>query len=256
VWTFRRSVSLFALVLAESCSADASAPQAQAADVPRRPVVLELFTSEGCSSCPPADALLRRLANERTIAGAEVIPLELHVDYWNSLGWADPFSSPVYSARQRAYSEAMGRRGSYTPQLVVDGTAELLGSHESGARHAIEAASSAPKAKVEIERDGAKFVISVAQQPSAAGAEVLVGVTESNLTTAVPRGENGGQTLAHGPVVRDLRHAGTVGANGTFRAPFEASLAGVRADQARIFAFLQRPSDLKIVGAASIAVKP
>jgi hypothetical protein len=251
----RRLVAVVALALVESCAADAAPPEARA-DAPRRAVVLELFTSEGCSSCPPADAVLRRLARDSSVGGAEVIALELHVDYWNGLGWADPFSSPAFSARQRAYADVMNKRGVYTPQLVVDGAAELLGSHESGARRAIESAASAPKARIDLERDGAKIVVTVPQQPSAAGADVFVGLTEADLVTAVARGENAGATLAHGPVVRELRRAGTVGSNGVFRAAFTPSLAGVHADRARAFAFLQRPADLKIGGAASIAVRP
>jgi hypothetical protein len=151
-----------ALALVESCSADARPPEARAADAPRRAVVLELFTSEGCSSCPPADAVLRRLAREQTIGGADVIALEEHVDYWNGLGWADPFSSPAFTARQRTYADAMRRHGVYTPELVVDGTNELLGSHESGARQAIQNASASPKARVELQHDGGKIVVVVA----------------------------------------------------------------------------------------------
>ena len=252
----RRLVTVAALALVESCSADAKPPEAYAADAPRRAVVIELFTSEGCSSCPPADAVLRRLAREPMIGGAEVIALEEHVDYWNGLGWADPFSSPAYSARQRAYADAMHRHGVYTPQLVVDGAAELLGSHESGARRAIENAAGSSKARVDLGRDGARIVVTVPQESSAAGAEVFVGVTESDLTTAVPRGENAGATLAHGPVVRNLERVGTVGSSGTFRTALTPSTAGLRVDHARAFAFLQRASDLKIIGAASIALKP
>ncbi len=252
----RRLVAVVALALVESCSADASPPEALAADAPRRPVVLELFTSEGCSSCPPADAVLRRLAREQTVSGAEVIALELHVDYWNGLGWADPFSSPLFSARQRAYADRMGKHGVYTPQLVVDGSAELLGSHEAGARHAIESAAGAVKARIDLEREGSKIVVTVPQQASVAGADVFVGVTEADLVTAVPRGENAGTTLAHGPVVRELKRAGAVGSNGVFRAAISPTLDGVHPERARAFAFLQRPTDLKIVGAASIALRP
>ncbi|MGH9465120.1 MAG: DUF1223 domain-containing protein, partial [Thermoanaerobaculia bacterium] len=104
------------------------------------PVLLELFTSQGCSSCPPADRLLSRLAAAR---GSEpvVVPLAFHVDYWNHIGWEDPFSQGRWSARQRAYALAFGRDGVYTPQLVVDGTEELVGSDERAVRRAIERAA-------------------------------------------------------------------------------------------------------------------
>ncbi len=101
------------------------------------PVLVELFTSEGCSSCPPADLTLARLERTQPVAGAEIVPLSLHVDYWNRLGWADPFSSASFSARQKDYSRAWGVDRVYTPQVVVDGRAELLGRDETKARRAV-----------------------------------------------------------------------------------------------------------------------
>src|SRR6516162_9524555 len=121
---------------------------ALAAAEPRPPVLVELFTSEGCSSCPPADAALAALARDPAFRTAEVIALELHVDYWNHLGWADPFSSAAFTTRQQGYAEAFGQRGTSTPQLVVDGAAELVGSNEAGARTAVAAAAREPKTRV------------------------------------------------------------------------------------------------------------
>ena len=121
---------------------------------PRVPVVIELFTSEGCSSCPPADALLMQLDQLSPVPGAEIIALSEHVDYWNYIGWSDPFSSGAYSERQQAYAQAMrltgGRGDVYTPQMVVDGQFEFIGGNTAKAREAIAQAAAFPKAEVTL----------------------------------------------------------------------------------------------------------
>src|SRR5712664_4192849 len=116
----------------------------------RTPVVVELFTSEGCSSCPPADALLARLAEEPVDGNAQLIALEEHVDYWNDLGWADPFSSRDWTSRQNVYSGALGNVNPYTPQMVVDGTVEFVGSRTQKARETILKAASKTKIPVTL----------------------------------------------------------------------------------------------------------
>jgi len=114
------------------------------------PVILELFTSEGCSSCPPADALLKKLDDAGRLDDVEIIAIEEHVDYWNRLGWTDPFSSPDWTRRQERYSEAFRRGGIYTPQLVVNGRAELVGSSERQVRQEILEAGKITAATVRI----------------------------------------------------------------------------------------------------------
>src|ERR1700693_4008574 len=116
----------------------------------RLPVLVELFTSEGCSNCPVADGLLARLVEEQPVEGAEIVALEQHVDYWNRLGWIDPYSSPGFTQRQSLYSDAFGLDTVYTPQMVIDGRTEFVGSDETRAREAIAAAAHVKKADVQI----------------------------------------------------------------------------------------------------------
>src|SRR5213083_248603 len=121
-----------------------------AAEAGRTPVVVELFTSEGCSSCPPADALLAKLDHEQRLGNAEIIALEEHVDYWDQQGWRDPFSSAQWTERQQDYAAAFRNDGVYTPEMVVDGRAEFVGSSQSRARSAIAEAVREPKAEVTL----------------------------------------------------------------------------------------------------------
>src|ERR1700741_4303243 len=133
---------VLAILLALTCQAgspqnNAAAPRASV----RAPVVLELFTSEGCSSCPPADSLLAKLEEQQPVPGAEVVALEEHVDYWNHDGWIDPFSSAQWTERQQAYAAGLGNHSVYTPELVVDGRTGFVGSHEGDAYRATASAA-------------------------------------------------------------------------------------------------------------------
>src|SRR5246500_1417538 len=119
-------------------------------DTARSAVLVELFTSEGCSSCPPADALLERLDRSQRASGADLIVLSEHVDYWNDIGWRDPYSSHEYSERQSAYAAQFGLGSIYTPQMIVDGHFEFVGSDERGANEAIREAVKEEKAPVEV----------------------------------------------------------------------------------------------------------
>lgn len=176
------------------------------------PVLIELFTSEGCSSCPPADVNLSRIEKEQPVAGAEVITLSLHVDYWNSLGWKDEFSSPLYSRRQQLYSQALKLDSNYTPQMVVDGRTEFVGSNEDRANKAIAEAAKNPKATVEITQDAEKVKIKLSDIPTHENATVFLAVTEDNLASNVRGGENSGRRLNHTSVVRELTSLGMLSA--------------------------------------------
>lgn len=182
----------------------ASAPMAK-----RKAVVVELFTSEGCSSCPPADALLTRLGGGRSSNGAEVIPLGFHVDYWNYLGWQDRFSSHVYTARQEQYA-AKFQEGPYTPQLVVDGQTQLVGNDSSGAENAIaQAAGREQQVDVQLSwKDSQTLQVVATAADTNTAAQVLLAITENGLSTSVAAGENGGRVLHHSAVVRDFRVLG------------------------------------------------
>ena len=182
---------------------------------PKTAVLVELFTSEGCSSCPPADALLARLLKEQPLPDVDIVPLSIHVDYWDHQGWKDPFSSKAYSARQTDYSKIFGPDKVYTPQLVVDGRDEMNGSDEAAARRALAAAAGRPHLplRVDARARGASVRVSIDLPASPADAEpidVLLALTEDNLTTAVRRGENSGRTLSHVAVVRTLQTLGSL----------------------------------------------
>jgi hypothetical protein len=171
----------------------------------KTPVLVELFTSEGCSSCPSADEALSALAKEQPIDGVEVIPLALHVDYWDYLGWSDPFAQRQFVERQEAY--ASHGSGVYTPQMIVNGDATFVGGR-SAAMKAIEAARGKQTVPVKLEARIEKGVLSA--HASAGSGTVWLAVTESSLDSKVQRGENAGHQLHHDAVVRKLIKGGSL----------------------------------------------
>jgi len=204
----------------------------------RTPVLVELFTSEGCSSCPPADAALAALSRTQDVKGAEVIPLEIHVDYWNRLGWVDPFSAPEFTARQEAYAQVFGGDGLYTPQLVVDGALSGVGS--SGAlRRLVERAVANPKAALEVKVAPANPGLEVlVRTPPGVSGRLSVALSEAELSSKVERGENSGRTLAHAPVARLLLEEGAVSAEHKVRLGLSKNW---RRDRLRVVAFVHDP---------------
>lgn len=213
------------------------APLATAAQS-RTPVLVELFTSEGCSSCPQADEALAALSRTQDVKGVEVIPLELHVDYWNQLGWVDPFSAPEFTARQEAYARAFRGDGLYTPQLVVDGAASGVGS-AGVLRRLVERAAAQPKAALEVKVAPANPGIQVlVRVPSGVAGRLSVALSEAELASKVERGENSGRRLAHAPVARLLLDEGASSSEHTVRLGVAKSW---RRDRLRVVAFVQDP---------------
>jgi len=234
-----------------------------AARGPGQPVIVELFTAEGCSACPPADALLDRLAREQPVAGAEIVALELHVDYFDSGGTVDPFAQASFGARQAEYLRAFGKRGAYTPQLVVDGQREIAGSREREAQDAVAEAARGQRAKVQIARSGDRLAVTVDGLAELGGSDALdlmLAVTEEGLSSHALGGESNGRAGVHGPVVRELRKVSTVSGSGG-RAPVQVKDVAVNVDASwrrenvRAVAFVQRPRTLEIVGAAVVSME-
>jgi hypothetical protein len=169
-----------------------------------RPTIVELFTSEGCSSCPPADALLTELA-----ARPDVLALSFHVDYWDRLGWRDTFSSAQATARQQDYSRLLGTETVYTPQIVVDGSWEAVGSDRAAVEHILDKARRATGAvAVSLVPDHGQARIMVSPAAGAAGASVVLVGFDRSRTDTVERGENAGRTLTYVDVVRSIEEAG------------------------------------------------
>src|SRR5690242_4017290 len=185
-------MAILLLTIASATIAGERAPSPER----RTPVIVELFTSEGCSSCPPADQLLESLDRSQPVPRAEIIALSEHVDYWNHIGWTDPYSSPVFSSRQAVYAHRFQLQGSYTPQMVVDGAVEFVGSDGRRAEAAITAAARLEKIPVVLSASMNALHIEVGALPSAAGrekADVYLALARDSGTSNVLRGENQGR---------------------------------------------------------------
>ena len=176
----------------------------------KTPVMVELFTSQGCPTCPAADKILADLETSQPIADAEIITLAWHVDYWDSFGWKDEFSLPVFSQRQVAYSRALNIGGTYTPQMFVDGTNYFVGTKLDKATKAITQATKNSKSEINVSLDKDKIKISIPNLPKHEKATVFAAFTQDNLSRKIGRGNNAGKTLVHSSVVRDLRSVGSI----------------------------------------------
>lgn len=226
---------------------------------PRTRVLVELFTSEGCSDCPPADALLAKLDRSQPVRDAQLIVLSEHVDYWNDIGWKDPYSSHEFSVRQGDYAHRFRLDSAYTPQMVVDGDAQFVGSDERRAIQAIERAAKAEKVSVglsSIHLEGNTLSVHVESgtlPPSASSksASVLLVLADDRDQSNVRRGENAGRILTHVAVVRSLTQVGTIDRDGAFSRDLKVSTENANPRNLRVVAIVQETAGGRILGVGS-----
>src|SRR5262245_45971684 len=221
------------------------------------PVVVELFTAQGCSTCPPADRLLTELGGE---GAGRVVTLAFHVDYWNHEGWTDPFSSADWTQRQAGYARKLGLQQVYTPQAVVDGTVEVIGSRSAELRAAVTAAAARPAAAIVLKLEPSESKVRVradVELPEALRSrgswQLMLAVYETGLVTPVSSGENGGRTLQNDYVVRTLKRGDRVRTSSTQTATLSLEKSWNR-ERLGVAAFLQDPSTLEIRGASARAL--
>ena len=242
--------SVFPVLLVCIFAALQSQP-AYAAESGPTPILVELFTSEGCSDCPPADAFLRMLDSKQPVPGAQLIVLEEHVDYWDDQGWRDPFSSHALTLRQDNYVYRMRLASAYTPQMVVDGAHQFVGSDRGSATKALESARSSPKIGVRITRpklENNQTILHLDTDALPVKADVLVAVATDHAESQVRRGENGGRHLEHVAIVKIIDKVGRAEEGQAFSKDVSISAKGLT-QISRVIVFLQEPNQGKILGA-------
>jgi hypothetical protein len=226
------------------------------------PILVELFTSEGCSSCPPVDAFLQQIDASQPIPGAQVIVLSEHVDYWDHDGWKDPYSQHLWTERQSTYARALGISQVYTPQIVVDGAAEL---RANAAHQILQQAAAAPKIHVRIgpvSIDSKKSPmlqthIETDATTEKRGADIYVAVALDHAESDVLHGENGGRRLKHVAVVQSITRIGKIEKGKSFSRDFQEKLSpSVDPGNLRIVAFVQKAGPGRVLGAAMQKYSP
>ncbi len=228
-------------------------------------MLVELFTAEGCSSCPPADHFLAQLDAAQPIRGAHLIVLSEHVDYWDRQGWPDPYASKAFTERQVAYERGLKVSEPFTPQFIVDGTVDMRLSRRERISEQLQAAAAVAKVPVMIESlnvgEGAapavSGVVSVTRLAGSRPCELFVAVALDHADTQVLRGENRGQHLTHVAVLRELERVGTVAPGSDFHQSFSLPLhPGLDGKPLRVIAFLQEPGPGAVHGAAEQTTGP
>lgn len=258
-----KSAVLFLLcVLLVSCSSQTAESQkisdnSNLTNQSKQFVLLELFTSEGCSSCPPADKNLAFIEKEQPFMQAEVVTLAFHVDYWDYIGWKDVFSSPLYTKRQEIYSQIAKLESTYTPQMIVDGKAQFVGSDAGRAANEIILAAKERKADVEILNENDKLKIKISNAPKHENATFYLAITENNLTSNVKKGENSGRKLEHSSVVRELKALGSFSPEqNSFEIETNVNLQkDWKKEDVKYVIFVQENESRKIIGVGRINAK-
>ena len=219
------------------------------------PVLAELFTSEGCNSCPPADAALALLLHQQPVNGVYVIALSEHVTYWDHQGWKDPFGSAQFTTRQQQYGRQFNLDSIFTPQLVIDGVSQVVGSDKRAIEKALGDAAKKPKPALQVDADYGDAVVNA----SASGpglmaekdAELWFALTEDHLVVDVKRGENANKTMKHSGVVRVLTSAGSVEVTSK-RVSLKLSTDWKR-ENLRVVAFVQSKKTRRIISVGTSA---
>ncbi len=234
-------------------SALACAAILQPAEPEKTPVLLELFTSLGCSSCPPADKLLAEIDRQQPIPGVHLIVLSEHVDYWNTPQWSDPFASVVYTTRQKTYGWHLGVEA-YTPQLVIDGTTALVGSNWPKVSDAIQRVLHGPRIPIHVtgKREPGKAQLDIAAGPNAAAnkAVVFLALAHNQAESHVGGGENAGRDLSEVAVAYSIKQLGKIDAQSTFSKSLSIELpAKSQSGDLRVIAFVGKSDTMQVIGA-------
>lgn len=233
-------------------------PSSENPPTPSQTVLVELFTSQGCSSCPPADRVLQRLVEDAEAGQLEVIALSYHVDYWNRLGWKDPYSQAAFSERQRQYAQVLPDRRVYTPQMVIQGQQAHVGSREKEVRASILHLSQQPQTTTisttlkTVTTKNSQREISYEISGRTAGIILQTALVETTLGNDVPRGENSGHHLAHANVVRTL--------SSTIDPPLQGILTIdtnilKNPNNGKIVLFVQDTEQMTVLGATELSLK-
>jgi hypothetical protein len=220
----------------------------------QKTVLVELFTSEGCSSCPPADALLRQVNGAQTSEGQLIVGISEHVTYWNSGGWSDPFSSSAYTERQDAYSQRFHLEGVYTPQMVINGTEQIVGSDRAALLQAVLKEEEQPSRmalrilSVEAGRNGWNVQFSASGELPAHGVDLIAVLTDDSDRSSVLHGENSGHMLAHVAVARSISRIAKVQTAGEGMALIPIPLSFQASQRHHLILFAQMPGNGRVLG--------